>query len=110
MKRVALGLSAVLLAAMPGHGRDLASGDPRLAYACGWYAISVCATEIAPARDARETWGSGEVIDTSALDFPNFADGHFCHVIGPRDKGGAEIAAMRLRQNGFGSAYAKYAC
>lgn len=111
MKRIAIGIAAALLATVPSHSGDAPhAGELQLAQACGWYAISLCSKEIHPARDAKHAWGSGEVVDTSSPDFPNFAGGYYCHVVGPKGKSAAQATASRMKAEGFASAYIKNGC
>jgi len=74
-----------------------------------WYTIASCSRRYGPAKRAARRFRGGHVVDTRDSDYPNFRSGYYCAVAGPYKKPRAQRRASRLRDRGFGSAYAKRA-
>ncbi|MBI1384804.1 MAG: hypothetical protein GC150_07840 [Rhizobiales bacterium] len=85
------------------------AGSYQVAYACGWYAISVCSKGYNSAQKGANRYG-GYVIHTSHPDYPNFRNGWYCAVVGPTSKSAAQGTARYMRSIGAHTAYAKNAC
>jgi hypothetical protein len=104
-----LAMSASLAGAANGDGlatRAPAFGEPRMQLAaniCGWYAIFQCA------RSPNNVGGPGRTINTN--NYPNFAPGWFCRVLGPfGSRTEAQFSVNRGSVYNGGQGYVKNGC
>ena len=86
-------------------GRAPTLGAPRIQLAaniCGWYAIFQCA------RSPNALGGPGRTINTN--NYPNFAPGWFCRVVGPDTKAATFNSLERGKLYNGGQGYMKSGC
>lgn len=110
MKAVAIAAFAMLavsLAPSQGHaGQTSATGEYKVAQACGWFAIYTCHRSYGAAKRVANK-RPGYVVNTNH--YPNFRNGWYCVASGPTSRRKAKHMARKNRW-WASTSYAKRSC
>ena len=79
----------------------------RVAESTCWYVVLYCKKSKSDVENWKQLNG-GEVINTSSDEFPGFAPGFYCAVVGPlKSRAGAQSEAAQWRKRASPDAYVK---